>query len=417
MKRGYKYRIYPTEEQKKYIDLCIKANVWFWNYALDKIDQHYNDTKDTDEKKKHLSEQYDVSHDLPMMKKDEKTSWIKYADSTSFIETCKNLDKSFSMFFKKKGEHPKKHKNEYNGSYTSRINLDEVDNCYDFNKGIIILRKAGEVKTVFHRKFKGIPKSFTISKKSYDYYEVSILVDDTFVRPELSKPTLDGTVGIDLGQKEDSNVILSDGTKYETVQLDKIDRQIKKIQRKLSKKTWIETDEKVFSKKYNKEINKRVPSKNYLKLKDKLAKLQAKKERIRSYNSHQITSSIVNNDSYDTICMETLSIVSMTQQTNNNDELKNRDKRNINKSRMNACMGEISRQLDYKAGWHGKNFVKVDRFFASSQTCNCCGYKNKKVKNTSVRSWTCPVCGAKHDRDVNAAINIKNEGYRIITTE
>jgi putative transposase len=405
MKRGYKYRIYPTEEQKKYIDLCIKANVWFWNYALDKIDQHYNDTKDTDEKKKHLSAQYDVSHDLPMMKKNEKTSWIKYADSTSFIETCKNLDKSFSMFFKKKGEHPKKHKNEYNGSYTSKINLDEADNCYDFNKGIIILRKAGEVKTVFHRKFKGIPKSFTISKKSYDYYEVSILVDDTFVSPELSKPTLDGTVGIDLGIKKDSNVILSDGTKYETVQLDKIDRQIKRIQMKLSKKTWIETDEKVFSKKYNKEINKRVPSKNYLKLKDKLAKLQAKKERIRSYNNHQITSSIVKNDAYDTICMETLNVSGM---------MKNE---HISKSVANANMSEISRQLEYKAGWHGKNFVKVDRFFASSQTCNCCGYKNENVKNLSVRSWTCPVCGAKHDRDINAAINIKNEGYRIITTE
>jgi transposase len=96
MKRGYKYRIYPTEEQKKYIDLCIKANVWFWNYALDKIDQHYNATKDTDEKKKHLSAQYDVCSDLKLLKKSEKTSWIKYADANSFYYTGADLDQAFA---------------------------------------------------------------------------------------------------------------------------------------------------------------------------------------------------------------------------------------------------------------------------------------------------------------------------------
>ena len=87
----------------------------------------------------------------------------------------------------------------------------------------------------------------------------------------------------------------------------------------------------------------------------------------------------------------------------------------IARAASNANMSEVVRQLEYKSEWHGKNLVKVGRFYASSQTCSCCGNRNKDVKNLNIRSWICPVCGAKHDRDINAAINIREEGYRIIT--
>ena len=87
----------------------------------------------------------------------------------------------------------------------------------------------------------------------------------------------------------------------------------------------------------------------------------------------------------------------------------------IARAASNANMSEVVRQLEYKSEWHGKNLVKVGRFYASSQTCSCCANRNKEVKNLKIRSWVCPVCGAKHDRDINAAINIREEGYRIIT--
>ena len=395
MKRGYKYRIYPTDEQKQYIDLCIKGNVWFWNYALYKINDHYNNTK------KHLSAKYNIAKDLPILKKEEKTSWLKQIDSTSFLYTADSLDTAYKRFFNKVSDKPKHKKYKYSGSFTVQVNKNYVDTSVNFQKGFIAVPKCGEVKTIFHRRFTGAPKRFTISKKSFDCYEVSILVDDNFVKPEKSKPTKEGTVGLDLGIK--NNVILSDGTKYDTIKTNKLDKKIKRLQKRLSKKEWVKTGNKVFSKKYQKEVDEKIPSKNYIKLKDKIAKLYAKKERKRSYNNHQITSSIVNNDSYNTICVEDLNVKGM---------LKNHK---IARAASNANMSEVVRQLEYKSEWHGKNLVKVGRFYASSQTCSCCGNRNKEVKNLNIRSWVCPVCGAKHDRDINAAINIREEGYRIIT--
>ena len=395
MKRGYKYRIYPTDEQKQYIDSCINANVWFWNYALNKIDEHYKETK------KHLSAQYNVCRELKVLKKDERTAWLKQYDSMSFIYTAMDLDCAFKKFFDKIADKPKYKRRGYDGSFTSQVNLSRSDKVIDFKRGFIKLPKAGEVKTIFHRKFKGVVKRFTVSKKSFDWYEVSVLVDDTFVKPELIDPTKEGTIGLDLGIKD--NVILSDGTKYDRIDTRKIDRKIKRLQKRLAKKEWIETGEKVFSRKYQKEIDKKVPSKNYIKLKDKIAKLNAKKERQRKYNNHQITSSIVTNESYNTICIEDLNVIGM---------MKNHK---IARAASNANMSEIVRQLEYKSEWHGKNIVRVGRFYASSQTCSCCGYKNENVKDLKVRSWVCPVCGTKHDRDINAAINIREEGYRIIT--
>ena len=82
------------------------------------------------------------------------------------------------------------------------------------------------------------------------------------------------------------------------------------------------------------------------------------------------------------------------------------------KSIADASFGEISRQLRYKAAWYGKNVILVGRFYPSSQLCHCCGYRNPVIKNLGIREWVCPNCGAQHDRDINAAINIKTEGIR-----
>lgn len=397
MKRGYKYRIYPTEEQKNYFKVCFAANRWFWNYALDKINAQYE--KD----KTYLSAQYKIARDLPSLKKEESTCWIGQCDAISFIYTAQALDASFKKFFKKEGGVPKYKSVKYDNSYTIQIQ-EKGKTIIDWEKSMIRIGKAGDVSIVLHRKFNGTIKSATVSKKSFDYYEVSLLVDDNFVKPSEKRIiTYDGTVGIDLGVKSNSNVILSNGNKFPTIEVGRETKRIARLRRRLSKKEWKKTGEKRFSKKYGKEVDVKVPSKNYIKLKNRIAKLEDEIVRKRTYNTHMITSYVAKNPNINTVCIENLNVKGMVKN------------HHIAKSVSNANMGEVKRQLEYKCDWNGKNLVTVDRFYASSQICSCCGFKNEKVKNLSVRQWVCPNCGTHHDRDVNAALNIKNEGYRIIT--
>lgn len=402
MKRAYKYRIYPSKEQKYYFAVCFAANRWFWNYALDKIEKVFVENKEKEEKTKIPSVQYEIARELPILKKEENTSWIKQADSTSFIYTSQDLDGAFKKFFKKQGGFPKFKTRKYNNSYTIQVGK-KMQNIIDWKKELIHIGKAGNVKCVFHRKFNGEIKAITVSKKSYDFYEISILVDDTFIKAELKEHTYEGTIGIDMGSKEGKdggNAILSDGTRFPVINYNKEDKRLKRLKRKLSKKEWIKTGEKKFSKKYNKNVEVKVPSKNYIKLKDKIAKIEDKIARKRAYNTHQISSYVAKNDNFDTVAIETLNVKGML--TNH------RTARSIS----NGNMGELGRQLAYKCEWFGKNLVKVDRWFASTKTCSVCGNKyNVKDK----RSWICPVCGTHHDRDINAAINIKEEGNRILT--
>ena len=402
MKRAYKYRIYPSKEQKYYFAVCFAANRWFWNYALDKIEKVFVENKEKEEKTKIPSVQYEIARELPILKKEENTSWIKQADSTSFIYTSQNLDGAFKNFFKKQGGFPKFKTRKYNNSYTIQVGK-KMQNIIDWKKELIHIGKAGNVKCVFHRKFNGEIKAITVSKKSYDFYEISILVDDTFIKAELKEHTYEGTIGIDMGSKEGEdggNVILSDGTRFPVINYNKEDKRLKRLKRKLSKKEWIKTGEKKFSKKYNKEVEVKIPSKNYIKLKDKIAKLEDKIARRRAYNTHQISSYVAKNDNFDTVAIETLNVKGML-----------RNHRNA-RCNANGNMGELGRQLAYKCEWFGKNLVKVDRWFASTKTCSVCGNKYKVGEK---RSWTCPMCRTHHDREINAAINLKEEGHRILT--
>ncbi len=394
VKHGFHYRIYPTEEQKRYFAKSFAANRWWWNYQLEKVEKHYKETKE------HLSCQYKIARELPSLKKEEETSWLKEVDAISYIYTSQALDAAFSKFFKKQGGFPKFKKRGYDDSYTIQVQAKSQD-VVDWAKNTVKIGKAGIVKAVLHKKFNGVIKAITITKKSYDYYEISILFDDIFLIEEKPKDCIDCAIGIDLGIKEQSNAILSDGTKYSVADKNKkLDKRIRRLQRRLAKKEWKKTDRTVFSKKWNKEIEVKEPSKNYMKLQKKIAKLKAKEANIRSYNSHSISSSIAHSE-YGIVCIEDLNVNGMMHN------------HHTARSTAHANMGEIKRQLKYKSQWNGQELVQVGRFYPSSQTCSCCGYKNDKVKNLSVRKWVCPNCGAEHDRDVNAAINIRNEGFRL----
>ena len=174
---------------------------------------------------------------------------------------------------------------------------------------------------------------------------------------------------------------MSDGTKINNSKiLVNNEKQLKLLQKSLSRKT--------------------KGSKNYLKAKANLAKFHEYIANCRKDFLHKISIFLVKE--YDVICAETLQIKNM---------LKNHK---LAKAISDVSWYEFCRQLEYKCLWYDKKFIQINTYFASSQICSNCGFKNSDVKNLNIRKWTCHKCGKFHDRDVNAAINILNEGLNLI---
>jgi putative transposase len=244
----------------------------------------------------------------------------------------------------------------------------------DQELALIQLEKIGKVKIVLDRKIEGDFRSVTVSKTPTNKYYVSILVR-TSVNP---LPSTGNMVGIDVGLKD--LFILSNGIAANNP------RWFRKNQSKLAKA------QKHLSRKKRGSVR-------YEKQRLKVARIHEKIANQRSYFTHNMSSSIVKN--FDVIVTEDLNISGMK-------------KSNLGKSISDASWSEFIRQLGYKSRWYGKSFIKIDRFYPSSQICSSCGHRDGK-KTLDIREWTCSNCGTEHDRDLNAANNILVKGYSDLT--
>lgn len=375
--KAHKYRLYPNKEQISFINKTFGCTRLVYNKMLDFRINDYKNNKDIDGYKFKKTTPTELKKEFDFLK--------EISVDTMWYES-KFLDKAYQNFFKNPQVNGfPKFKSKYDAPSFS--DKGRALNFSPDNKYITIpkLRKS-PIKIIMHRPLEGRPVTFTISRTPSQEYYISIQCEVEVIDYVL--PTTNKNVGIDLGLNDFA--ILSDGTKIENPRfLLKSAQKLAKEQRVLSKRMEMAKKEK----------RKLEDSKNYQKQKLKVAKLHAKVVRQRSNFIHTLTKQLV--EEYDIISLETLKSKEMMQ-----------DKQ-LARSISDVSWFDFLTKLKYKADWNGRTVVQIDQFFPSSQLCSSCGNNDGK-KELSIREWTCPSCGEHHDRDINASLNILNEGLRML---
>lgn len=356
MLKAQKYKLKPTKQQSILLDKHIGCSRFVYNLALECKTIAYAS------KQINLS-CFDLVKQLPELKKE--CEWLKEINSQSLQQSIVNLDTAFTNFFKGRAKFPNFKNKKSNKSFAIPQNI-----VIEENKLYIPKFKKG-INIILHRNIDGEIRQATISKTPTGKYFVSILIDNKKELPTKKAVTTETTIGIDLGIKSflvASNGQIFNNPKFLKKQLSKL----KYAQRKFSK----------------------VKSR---KRKQRLVRLHEKIANQRKNFLHQTSKKIISENQ--TIIIEDLAVKNM---------IKNHI---LAQSIADCSWGMFRTMLEYKANWYGKNLITIGRFEPSSKTCYHCGTINKEL-TLDQREWTCKSCNTKHDRDVTAAINIKNFGLR-----
>lgn len=376
--KAYKFRLYPNKEQAILINKTIGCSRFVYNHFLNQWNETYKETG------KGLS-YGKCSAQLPFLKKQEETEWLKEVDSIALQSSLRNLSDSFDRFFKKQNKYPRfKSKKTPVQSYTTKATNGNIAVLGDRLK----LPKLGMVRFAKSREVEGRILNATIRRNPTGKYFVSLLVET-----EMNTIQKTGSsVGIDVGLKDFA--VLSDKTTYENPKFFRLlEKKLAKEQRKLSRR----------KEQALKDGRKLSESKNYQKQRIKVANIHETIKNKRTDYLHKISTEIVKN--HDIIGIEDLLVKNMVLN------------RKLAKSISEVSWAEFRTMLEYKAKWYGKEIIAVARNFPSSQLCSGCGYQNKAVKSLAVRKWVCPECHSHHDRDINASINLKQEALRILASK
>ncbi|GIW32354.1 MAG: transposase [Meiothermus sp.] len=372
--RAYRFRMEPTQAQNEALLRMAGARRWVWNWGLARRKEVYAATG------KGLSYQQQAA-ELTALKKQPATAWLREADSQLLQQALQDLDRAFKAFFERRAGYPRfKSKKKDQPCFPQRVKV-EGSKVYIPKVGWVAIRQSQPIDCPV--------KGATFKRDTQGHWYVTLTAG--FEMPDAPLPPADPArvVGIDLGLKEFA--VLSDGThiappKFYRKGLSKLRR----AQRALSRK--------------------QQGSKNREKARKHLNRIHAKVRNQRQDWLHKLTTGLV--QKYDGLCIENLNLKGMAR-TN---EYRHRRAAGaaslLSKSVLDAALGEFRRQLEYKTVWHRKHLAVIDRYFPSSKLCSECGTLYTGL-TLSDRVWTCG-CGAVHDRDLNAARNIRAEGIHKI---
>ncbi|CAI3290415.1 IS200/IS605 family element RNA-guided endonuclease TnpB [Enterococcus cecorum] len=374
--KAYKFRIYPTEEQEIFFARTFGCVRKVYNLMLNDRKKAYEEVKNDPSKK--------MTFPTPAKYKKE-FLFLKEVDSLALANAQLNLDKAYKNFFRNKSVGFPRFKSKKNPVQSYTTNNQNGTVALIDNKFIKVPKLKSLIRIKLHRQPKGMIKSATISRRASGKYYISLLYKE-----EINElPKTNSAIGIDLGITDFA--ILSDGQKIDNNRFtSKMEKKLKREQRKLSKRALLAK-------------NKGIPlseAKNYQKQKRKVARLHEKVMNQRTDFLNKLSTEIIKN--HDIICIEDLNVKGM---------LRNHK---LARSISDVSWSSFVAKLQYKADWYGREIIKVDQWFPSSQICSECGHKDGK-KSLDIREWTCPICDTHHDRDINASINILTEGLRIQT--
>jgi len=361
---AYKLRAYPTPRQQRRLAREFGAARWVYNRGLETISRAWR------ERQERIT-WVDFSRQVTKLKQAE-VPWLKEVSSYVLTQSLRDLDKAFMAFYAKRAGYPRFKKRR--GKQAVRYQLDgRLKNSY-VTGSRLVLPGLGPVKLVWSRVPPGRPKMVTLKRDGVGRYFVFMAMD----RETLPLPTADRTVGLDAGLS--AAVTFDDGTKVAPPRyLERRLKQLKRRSRDLSRA--------------------KKGSRRRARSRWRLARVHARVRDCRREWLHQLSSKVIHDNQV--ICVEDLNVSGM---------LRNR---HLSRALADGALAELQRQLEYKALWYGRTFVRVGRWFPSTKRCSACGFVVEKLP-LSARRWTCPECGIEHDRDVNAAINIRQEGLRIL---